>query len=53
MGAVKRSWSRLTSWWGRDRTKGSGPEDHHGASSTYNEMKARAQIDTTRSINNL
>ena len=53
MGAVRRRWNRFTSWWGRSRSDGPGPEDHHSASSAYDEAKFRAQMDTTRGINNV
>jgi hypothetical protein len=52
MGAVRRRWNRFTSWWGRSRSDGPGPEDH-SASSAYDEAKFRAQMDTTRGINNV
>jgi hypothetical protein len=53
MGALKRGWKRFTSWWGQGGSNGPGSGGGDDGSAAYNEAKFRAQMDTTRGINNV
>jgi hypothetical protein len=53
MGKLDQGWKRFRSWWGRSRTDRPGPDSHHHASAAHDEAKFRAQMDTSRGINNL
>lgn len=53
MGVLKRGWKRFTTWWGRGGSNGPGAGGGDSASSANDQARFRAQMDTTRGINNV